>query len=573
MSKCLTKGSIPPNRGLVDSLPDQLPLEEVLAVRASAKAACMLVAVRLALRFVASAIAGSLALLAASAPAAAAPKPIAGKLSKPGYTVLALAASGEASSARATPRRFELRPPAKSATLHLRARNGEYAGPIVVGRDRKQAIIGVRAGSRLGELDVKVRAGYAKPLDELPVGSLASSRYSRARQGIPIGAGNYGRVRSRRTQGGAPGDRDIDGIPDPLDIDDDGDLILDSFESSTQASAAQSSPTTLPSTALGSDLTLELHQTVNVNAAASTSEQIDAALAAYGRLAIVILAGDVAELDCGGSLNLSPPPPLLGGLTYCSYGGTGRLFNAPMPPFPECCDDDGDGFGTMVNAPNFASPGTMFLNHGAASTQIGTGDVLIERVMTDGSESQFAATLQFVFATVPALVSYSDTAGNSAAIAYPVAADGPGTRENGLPAAADPDTGDVMLTVTLWRPQRRRMDRDPGTGEWIDIGGLNYTVLAGAAGDCPQSAFSTEDPNLTPSPPSLTHGGGFADLAADQPASASNTFTYTLNATECLESKGITWNPGETQQFSFFSYTGDTGQENAQQPVFFTLQS
>src|SRR6266480_3276310 len=95
-----------------------------------------------------------LALLAASEPADAAFKPITGKLSKPGYTVIALAANGKAKVARASRRRFRLRPPAKRVTLHLRAPNGNYAGPIVVGRSRKgrRAILGVKAGARLGRI-------------------------------------------------------------------------------------------------------------------------------------------------------------------------------------------------------------------------------------------------------------------------------------------------------------------------------------------------------------------------------------------------------------------------------------
>ena len=49
-----------------------------------------------------------LALLLASAPAGAAPKPITGKLSKPGYTVIALAANGKASAVQASRGRFRL---------------------------------------------------------------------------------------------------------------------------------------------------------------------------------------------------------------------------------------------------------------------------------------------------------------------------------------------------------------------------------------------------------------------------------------------------------------------------------
>jgi hypothetical protein len=514
---------------------------------------------------------GCLALLAIPS-AAAARKPITGKLSGPGYTVLALKASGKATSVRAKPLNFRLKPPAKVTTLELRNRNGTYGGPIVLATKKhgERAIAGVRAGAKLGPITVKSSKGYAKVKSRPPKRFLDSDLFARARHGVPIGAGNFGRVRSQHTHGGVPGDRDLDGIPNSLDIDDNGDLVLDSFDGAGLPKAGKSAATTLPTTALGSDLTLGLDQTANVDAG-STTDEIDAALSTYGQLAMVILPGDSAELDCGGSVNPSPPPPLLGGLSYCSYGGTGRLFNAPMPGFPECCDDDGDGFGTMVNAPGFTPPGTMILLHGADHTEIGTGDVLIERVTTAGEESQFAAALQFVFATVPALVSYSDTEGDSATVSYPVASNGPGTQGNGVAVKAN-SGGDVLLTVSLWRPQRARIDQDPGTGQWIDTGGLNYAVLAGSAGDCPQSSFSTADPNLTPVPPSMLHGGGFTDLAADQPANSANTLTYTLNATDCLASKGITWGSGETRQFAFFAYTGDTGQEGAMQPAFFKLQ-
>jgi hypothetical protein len=99
-------------------------------------------------------VAALLALLAVSAPAGATPKRISGTLSKRGYTVIALAANGKATAVRVKQRGFRLRPPAKRVTLHLRTRNGRYGGPIVIGRERKgkRAILGVRAGARLGRV-------------------------------------------------------------------------------------------------------------------------------------------------------------------------------------------------------------------------------------------------------------------------------------------------------------------------------------------------------------------------------------------------------------------------------------
>jgi hypothetical protein len=543
-----------------------------------------------------------LALLAASSPAAAKPKPINGKLSKRGYTVIALAANGKATSVVAKHRTFRLRPPAKRVTLQLRAKNGVYAGPIVVGKAKKgkRAIVGVRAGAKLGKVKVKRRKGYAKLKRNLPKKFVDPKRQARAKKGVPIGAGNFGRVRSKHTKGGVPGDRDLDGIPDALDVDDNGNLILDNFERSTGARASQAAN----EFGLSSGFSLFIEQTVNANAAALTRQDIDAALRAFGVLNIEILPGDSAELDCGA--------PVPAGLPYCAPGGTGAAAftgapGAPPPLFPPCCDPDNDGFGTLSPTPsNFARD--FFLAHRATTAQIGTGDVLIERVTTGGVESQFPAALQMVLATVPALVSYSDTATptpDSATVSYPVAAPmppstsgGPGSEGNPFPV--DGPGGNLDLTLRFWRPQRTPISGEtcpPPVGrlcspiDWIDIGGLSYQVAlgytpelpppwAGAVKPCPQSALHDPTPNLTVStvPPGLaTPPGGFTDGAADQPANPGNTLGYSVNVTQCIAalndelhslgvSQSISWDPGETQEFIFLATNLN---DNAQQHVYF----
>ncbi len=70
--------------------------------------------------------------------AAAKQKKITGTLSQGGYTVIALAEDGEAKTDRAPNGEFKLRPPAKKVTLHLRAADGTYAGPIVVGTKKQR---------------------------------------------------------------------------------------------------------------------------------------------------------------------------------------------------------------------------------------------------------------------------------------------------------------------------------------------------------------------------------------------------------------------------------------------------
>ncbi len=305
-------------------------------------------------------------------------QPITGKLSKRGYTVIALAKSGEAKTDEAPNGKFRLRPPAKKVTLHLRASDGTYAGPIVVAgtwnlvkvakkklrraerklrrakaladkasgkkavrkakrkvraaRKRvkqarrelktarrrasgKEAVLGVTHGAALGAVSVKGSAGYAKAKLKLRQWKrwVVEENRARAKKGAPIGAGNFGRVRSKNTRGGAPGDLDLDGVANPLDIDDDGDLVLDNIDATPTGSAARGSQFASGAFPLSSRMhagNKPDNETipgppggnlpVNANAPGLSDAQIEAALPGYGLLA---LESDPtlgsAELDCG----------------------------------------------------------------------------------------------------------------------------------------------------------------------------------------------------------------------------------------------------------------------------------
>jgi hypothetical protein len=502
------------------------------------------------------------ALLATSAPDAAATKHITGKLSKPGYTVIALAANGRATSVVAKRGKFRLRPRARRVTLHLRAPDGVYAGPVVIRGRGGAAILGVKAGARLGR--IKIHPGYARPRRKLPSRWIDWTHRARARNGVPIGAGVFGRVRSRPSRSSVPGDGDRDGIPDPLDVDDDGDLILDNIDRSRAARASQFEDFMI-SSLMGAG---QFGPLVNANAGGLTTEQVDAALSRAGILKLEFVRGDSAELDCGSAQSRSNPD--VGGLVYCSRGGTGQVAPPLSQPFPECCDPDGDGFGTFQPQPDLQG-GPMVLNHGATTTQIGTGDVLIERLTTGGVETQLPASVQYIFATVPALVSYNDGQGNSATISYPVP-DG-----TFFPVAAGPN-GDAIVTMTLWRPQRRPIAGEACLGntppcDWIDMGHLDYGVQSAGKGGCPPNALSESDPNLKKGshPSSFGQNSGFfTDLASDQPASPANTFTYTVNLTRCLSAFGLSFNPGEIRKFALGGAT--SGGDGTFQAVLFRRQ-
>jgi hypothetical protein len=159
----------------------------------------------------------------------------------------------------------------------------------------------------------------------------------------------------------------------------------------------------------------------------------------------------------------------------------------------------------------------MTLHHHATTEQIGTGDLMMERVIRGGVETAFLAGLQYVFASVPAVKSLREA-------------------------------------VPAW-----------GESGWIDVGRLKYEVQVQESGlRCPQDAFTTS-PDLEPN---TSDNAGFTDLQGDRLANAANTFTYTLNLSRCLESNGFTFNPGDDRAFSFLA-VNPNGPDNAQQGVWF----
>jgi hypothetical protein len=165
----------------------------------------------------------------ACGPAAEARRPsIEGRVAGSGYVVVALAPDGRSRSVLAQ-RDFELVPPARTVTLHLRDGDGVYRGPIVVAGRGRRATVQARAGARLGTIEV--RNGYGRVKRALSARRRGRGRPARASGGVPIGVGRLGLVRSTPRGPVGPGhDRDRDGIPGLWDVDDDGDLVPDSAE-------------------------------------------------------------------------------------------------------------------------------------------------------------------------------------------------------------------------------------------------------------------------------------------------------------------------------------------------------
>ena len=107
----------------------------------------------------------------------------------------------------------------------------------MIRRAGKQAVLGVRRGARLGPDQDPQRLCDAHPSIGRRSGSTRVCA-ARAKRGVPIGAGRVGLVRTKLPRRGGPGDRDLDGIPNGIDVDDDGDLILDGYDRPATASSS-----------------------------------------------------------------------------------------------------------------------------------------------------------------------------------------------------------------------------------------------------------------------------------------------------------------------------------------------
>jgi hypothetical protein len=515
-----------------------------------------------------------------AAPAFARLAAISGRLSKPGYSVIALAYNGRLTVSRPG-QSFSLTPPGSPVALQLRGPNGKYAGPVVIGHSGKWLVVGVKAGAKLGT--VAIKHGYAT-VRKLRPKFVDSSRVCQQRDGVPLGNGlNFGYVRSSLTGEPGPGnDPDLTCVPGAFNVASNGKKILnDEYRTGTsrasdlgpldQATAAQATPSSgaclptppppsaqcAPTTSvfsLFSQLFENLEYSVNVDAGSSYSD-VDSYLQDYTTnqaapgpmLQFEVVPGGTAYLDCGG-------------LSYCTAGGTGHEFSAPNsgvapigsnvfigPAFPSCCTPNANGWGQITST---IGPGTFSLFPLAPVSQIGTGDVYLEHLVSStGAETTYTADLNLVFETTPALDTLSDGAGDSYTVSYPVTSSEPGVYDlgHGIPfqVTASP-SGDVLLTLTFWRPQRPGI-ASVGEPAFMDMGHLTYSNFLypvsssgqGQQAPCHQDAYSTSDPNLAPT----TSGtAGMVDQAADSPPNPANTLTYSLDLTRCLAENGLTAN-------------------------------
>ena len=491
-------------------------------------------------RRVAAVPAAVLLALALPAPASAAkPKPVAGTLVNFDFAVVAVAYDGKVKRSPGLSERFKLVPPAKRFTLHLRDPAGRYRGPVVApGRKRGTVVTGFKAGAKLGK--IRLKNGYAVT-KRLPAPALDAARTARAtRGGAPLGAARLGLVRSAASGGGGAGlDPDRDGLPGAFDVDDDGDLLLDNVETRARASTHPGGDPFHPIWLI--NLNLELTYIAQRDGLAqgvagfalnrharnrdADPNQFDRASALTMRLRGELLfpiPADGARMSCAA-------------VPWCERAtALNHVGRFPQDHEPETID--GQVLGLMVPVGVFnpindgvgttqqLDPARVFgIRPNVDRTQLVPEQQLFQR-LPDGT--QRTALVGTIFGTVPALASWSDGAGSSRQVSYPVPDGSPGTVQN--PELVNPSAdGDYRLTLSVWRPQRPPL---AGERDWVDLGQLDYEVVGRSTQQGNRQVWRCP--------------GSLHDDALDAFVNP-DTVDLTVNISECLRASGLpAWAPG-----------------------------
>ena len=474
-----------------------------------------------------------------------------------GGSLLAISSAGKAVRTKLASKTVSLNVPKATisgTTLQLVSKSGRFLGPIVLasasGGKKAYLTLGKGAGAKsslkLGTATVK--KGYAALSKPLATKLLLTSSYAAAVKGAPTGSGRLGLQQSSKKasaaqEGGGGGgggggnggnipsgtDPDRDGLTSNIDVDDNGNGILDNQDSTQRPISA------------GLFATLSLRPGdagTNFNATGVTQAQIDANVSGENTFNFIFYfgGGDLpattgAYVDCGA-------------LSYCnSVTGTAVLsgLSESSPDLPRGTlwrnwrvDGNRAGNGLEKITNNGQNAWAAGLQPRATTAQMAPGDLFNVVFRGAGGDVITPVALPSYPVTVPAIKTV--TSGGVATTILNGNPASPGSNDSS--AVALSAAGD--LAFDYWRPQRRGI---AGTGEaaLIDMGNLHYTISIGSlrtAGGTEVRVSREFSCNAAGEPVSPeSPGGDFygpADLTADAAPNPANTRTYTTNLRSCL---------------------------------------
>lgn len=396
------------------------------------------------------------------------------------------------------------------ATLHIVRANGTYAAPIVLRKKKGAKKSENQAGGTgyqglsgsVGNLDlgtVAVSGGAANPSAPAPTGATSGSGVPLKANGAPQGAGELGLVVKPGATGDVTqgGDADKDGIVNAVDVDMNGNGVLNS-----QDTATQSGLSTEIHPFLFSSLFVPYAQATTANADAFTANVQQYLTVNFGASGPGAASLPSLSVDCQG-------------IAWCGTA-TVKTSDYGYPagtPWPR----DAAGLYTVghrLSQPDYDIG--LLPNQPPSAIAVGSTFRFVA-----GSATSALAMAPY-FQAPPVLMQL-----------------GSATLGDNRPASISVNRASV--TVTLMRPLRAPV---PGaeTGTAISMGTLNYGVMVQRFGNttpgppayCPASAFSALSPTLAPATSTMAVSSyGISDSATDSAPGPDRTISFTVDLTKC----------------------------------------
>lgn len=350
------------------------------------------------------------------------------------------------------------------------------------------------------------------------------------------------------------GDKDDDGLLNAFDVDDDGDGIIDSADSTT--------PTPTVSADNGTADCGAITWRIFTNYKA-TGDAYKGTINAYGTGAFEATSASIAStIGATMSMVFQPITTVCGSAVTKSYikGNGAPYAPADYVEVGKTCNT-GD-YQWLIGAGRMCSTDGTGYDFGSKYTFSGTDlptgqDTFTMKVDTaDGKSYEFTSSPGFVFVTHPMFISYNDGTGEKQV-------------QYGAPSVNISVAKSTVLTLKMYRPQRLAIDGESGT--FYDLGGFKVSpdipngIMAGQPGQ----------PNPTSQP---SQGPGKCDaqavtdteMTSDQPINTSTKPTMTIKweLGKCFDEKSIAWSAGSLTVDIQVEPSGPGG--NAAQKLFLT---
>jgi hypothetical protein len=326
------------------------------------------------------------------------------------------------------------------------------------------------------------------------------------------------------------GDADDDGIPNAFDVNDDGDAVLDSADSTTPAPKAAADDGTTTCSAV--DFKIFTNYKATQGGYAGT-------INAYAPGAFKATKENIAStITKSMTMVFSPITQVCGSnVVTTELKGNGVAY-APTDYVTLSGGVCNTGDYQWAIGQGFICPGagnkTAFGGYTFTGSDLPTGqDTFTMRVTTADSKSyEFTSSVGFVFVTHPMFVEYSTDGANFTKVDYSNSTPGPEGARITEPTISVSQAQTLYLRVL--RPQRLAMDGE--AGEFYDLGGFKYTPdIPNISGVGKCDAMTVTDSEMT------------SDTALDAGKPTTVLLTWAIGQkcfTESTKTPKPTWTPG-----------------------------